>query len=256
MDIANFFVKSHGYKTILYTDSQGYDLYKNIKFDEFRELPQNILDQFPSVGWSLGKLLTVSLIKEPFLHFDFDLFLTKPLENNILQKDVVFLHQEIWMDFILKQSSRIIQKKPSILENINSSYRSYNCAIFGGNNFEAFNKASKEVIEFAIKHKDFLEKIVSSQDSLKDKGLVNYYTYFPMILEQLWLPEILKLKQLNCETILFTEEIKKIEEIDFSTEVNLNDFDHSEYLKKYKNHFLNYERMLGEIAKSKVLLII
>ena len=112
--VSNYFAKQHGYETVLYTDIAGNLLLNKIEYDKIILMPEHILNKFPKTGWSLGKLLATSMINEPFLHLDFDLFLFKPIEESVFNKQAVFFHDEIWMDEILANSSFVLKRKPEI----------------------------------------------------------------------------------------------------------------------------------------------
>lgn len=246
--LSNYSARLHGYETILYTDSKGYNSLKNIEYSEFRELPENILNKFPKNGWSLGKLLAASLIKEPFLHFDFDLILSRPLNQEIFNKKAIFSYQEIWMDYVLQKSIFIIKKIPDILNN--NDYRSYNCSIFGGQDFESFNNVCKYIYEYAIEHAEYYDKISSHHDALKEKGIVKHYLFLTNIFEQLWMPKMLKNLNIDIDTILFNNNIQILENINYLENINPNDFWDKDYILKYQNNFSQYYKNINFLAKT------
>lgn len=244
--VSNFLAKKCGYETVLYTDSLGENASYKIEYDNIIRLPQNILDQFPKTIWSLGKLLTTSLIKEPFIHLDFDLFLIKPLREDLLMKEAIFYHQETWMDRTLADTSFILKKCPP---NLNNNYRSYNCAIFGGTNYAAFNEVSKEIYNFVIEHGEFLEKMNIQQNKMKKKGLVNDYLYLPMLVEQLWMPQLLKNKNINIETVLYDKTFDEYELVDYAENYDPSNFIKDNSSKKLVKEYHKYFALLGKKAK-------
>lgn len=213
--MSNFLAQKCGYNTTLYTDGDGYKFLRKIKYNRIELFDQNTLNSFPSTGWSLGKLYVCSQIQKPFLHIDFDLFLNKRLPEEVLNKNTVFFHQEIWMDPILKSSCRLLKKRPSMISEP-QKYRSYNCAIFGGRDYKAFNIAAKNICDFAIENKEFLDKICTQQRQLQTQGKVRYHLYLAMVLEQLWLPQIIINNGGKIDTILNSQDIEKIAEKDNS----------------------------------------
>jgi len=238
--VSNYFAKQHGYETVLYTDVSGNLLLNKIDYDNIILMPENLLNKFPKTGWSLGKLLATSMIKEPFFHLDFDLFLFKPLEENIINSPITFLHDEIWMDAILANSSFVLKKKPELLKNLNN-YRSYNCAIFGGKDYKTFNEVSKYIYEYAIENAEFLEKISTQQRTFKNKKIVNDYLYLAMILEQLWLPQIIKLKGFDLKTILHNSKMDKFINKNYAEDIDTKNFTKQtrnfEHDKEYREYF-------------------
>lgn len=185
-ELAHKFVKKHGYETILYTDEIGRDLLQDINYDQIIILDKNILDKFPKRGWSLGKILAMSMIKEPFFHIDFDLFLREDLDEDFKKSPIFSFHQEHWVtrQFAEHKSGDFLENNyyPEFYISIKeflertenicsfnldiSEIDSCNCAIVGGNNYQAFNKAAEYVINFGLKYKDVID---------------NFYTVFPKI---------------------------------------------------------------------------
>lgn len=230
--VSNFFAQKHGYETVLYTDDLGENFLYKIPYNNILRLPDNILNKFPNCIWNMGKVLTTSYINEPFIHLDLDLFLYKPIKEEFFKKEAVFFHEEIWMDKTLLDTSFIIKKFPKNL--INKSYRSYNCAMFGGTNYKAFNQAAKEVCMFIIENADFLNKMHIQQEKLKNKGLVDNHLYLSYLVEQLWIPNLLKNNGINIDIILNDVNLKEYELKDY-----IKDYDPSNFLnKKNENQFV------------------
>jgi hypothetical protein len=268
---SNYLAQKQGFKTVLYTDSKGYELLHKINFNEFKQLDEKKLNQFPKTGWSLGKLLTISDIDYPFLHIDFDLFLLKPLDSKILSQDNLFLHREIWMDNVLKTSCKIIGKRPSLVPESNS-YISYNCAIFGGQNYKTFNKAAQNICNFAIENSEFLESIAQQQRALKKENKVKHHLYLAMMLEQLWLPQITE-QDSKINTILTNDKIKNLNEKQYYSnnkfyekDDNIFEIEFKTYLKElnilanelgiihfYASTKKNYKKKIIKFANSKNL---
>jgi hypothetical protein len=249
--VSNYFAQQHGYETILYTDVAGNLLLNKIEYDQIILMPEHILNQFPQTGWSLGKLLATSMTNEPFLHLDFDLFLFKPIEEKFLNKEAVFFHDEIWMDETLANSSFILKKKPEILKDINN-YRSYNCAIFGGNNYKAFQDSAKYICNFAMVNASFLEKMSMQQRVLKRKKLVNDYIYLAIMLEQLWMPQILLKKGVkNIETILYEESMGKYINKNYAENIDVTNFTQQEKNSEHDTEYREFYNLLNKSATEK-----
>lgn len=248
--VSNYFAKQHGYETVLYTDGAGQLLLNNIEYDNIVRMPESILNKFPKTGWSLGKLLATSMINEPFLHLDFDLFLFKPIEKDLFNKPAVFFHDEIWMDEVLANSIFVLKKKPELLKDI-TNYRSYNCAIFGGTNYEAFKESAKYICDFAIQHSDFLEKMSLQQRDLQRKKMVKNFIYLAMLLEQLWMPQILSKKGVNIETILYNKEMDKFINKNYAKDIDVTNFLKQEKNWEYEKEYREYYVMLNKEASKR-----
>lgn len=190
-EISHKKAKENGYKTCLYTDKIGYDLLSDINYDEIIFFDDLLLSQFSKQIWSLGKILAMSLVKEPFVHIDFDVFLFKKINENFYEKDFFALHREPWID-CHEHVLKIYELYPD-KNNINFNfYQSFNFAIAGGKNFEKINYVCKNVIDFAIEYKEEIEKIQN----------IKYSWERPVIFEQIMIPHLLKtIFNIETETI-------------------------------------------------------
>lgn len=179
--ISNKLAQKHGYETILFTDDNGVEELKNIKYNKVIKLDYHLLDRFPKTGWSLAKILAMASMNEPFMHVDFDLFLIKNLREHFIHNPIFCLHKEKWLtepqgekdkkgkfiknSIINPYSFEFLDKVKILLNQTEDNFSikkyhkltSYNCAIVGGQNFSLFKKASEYVIKYAIKYKDILE---------------------------------------------------------------------------------------------------
>lgn len=190
--IANKLAQKHGYHTVLFTDEYGKEELKNIPYNEVIPFDNNILETFPKPGWSLAKILAMSLMNEPFMHMDFDLFLLKDLEKDFLQNEIFCFHKEQWLtkpqhhktedgkyfknSIINPYSFEFLDKVAKLLDMTEDRFsikffkelNSYNCAIVGGQNFNIFKQSAKYVIDFAQKYKDVLEKFAIDNEMKVD----------------------------------------------------------------------------------------
>lgn len=254
--VSNYFAQKNGYETIFFGDKTSLLWFKNVKYDEMIELPSDKLDLFPKTAWSIAKLLTVSQINEPFIHLDLDFFLKKDISDDIKSKEAFFFHQEIWMDIVFAKSEFILKRKPKELIN-NFNKRSFNCSIFGGQNYKAFNKACKIICDFAIENANFLEVLNNDYIELKRKNLVSDYLYLTTLLEQLWMPQLLINDNINIETILTNDQIKEFEKIDYSRDFNPKDLTlnaSGQTEDKNKNTYNQYYNLLNNEATSRSLI--
>lgn len=248
--VSNYFAKQHGYETVLYTDGPGEVLLQNIEYNNIIRMPEFLLDKFPKTGWSLGKLFATSMMGEPFLHLDFDLFLFKPIDQKFLEKPAVFFHDEIWMDEILANSSFVLKKCPELLKN-NKNYRSYNCAIFGGTDYKSFRDVAKYICDFAVENSVFLEKMSLQQRELKRKKLVNNFIYLAMLLEQLWMPQLLKQRDISIETILYNPEMDRFINKNYAENIDVTNFMQQEKNWEYEKEYREFYILLNKEASEK-----
>jgi hypothetical protein len=159
-------VKKLGYHTCLYTDKIGYNLLKNVvNYDEIVIFDDILLSKFSRKIWSLGKILAMSLIDSPFIHIDFDVFLFKKFEDNLLGKDFFATYEEPWLTQFtqFKKNTSEIYELYSNQNDLNANnFTSFNFAIVGGQDFKKVNEVCKKIINFAILHKENIEEIKTS----------------------------------------------------------------------------------------------
>lgn len=186
--VANNLAQKNGYKTCLYTDSYGLENLKEVKYDEIILFDEAITSKFfPSI-WSLGKILAMSLTKEPFIHLDFDLFLFKRLENEIEKKDFFSLYTEPWVSLhtsVRDDAQNILNIYPNQKEIDINHIVSSNFAIVGGQKFEEINDVCKKILDFAILYK---EKFIE----LKNIGFKAPSWILAVTFEQILIPNLLK----------------------------------------------------------------
>jgi len=118
--------------------------------------------------------------KEPFLHFDNDLFLWEPLPSRVHQADVVSLHGESFGWPIYEgwlQSADKIKGMPRLQDKYYYNRTPMNMAIFGGNDTVAISKYAEYVLAF-----------VDSLNGLRDLDAVEAEAIKPLmpVFEQLW----------------------------------------------------------------------
>jgi len=80
-----------GEKITLYTDKAGAQWMidkLHLPYDEVRE-ELDVLNHYSPVFWALSKIYTYSRQKEPFLHIDGDVYIWKPFDRNVLNKELI-----------------------------------------------------------------------------------------------------------------------------------------------------------------------
>lgn len=139
----------------LYTDEQGKHLLidllhlpyteVNVVYNETLCLPQH---------WAYAKIKTYSLQTKPFLHIDGDIFLTKPIQEDVINAPLVAQNREIGTMYYKWMMDRILQepaiKLPLYIENglKEDSISSYNMGIFGGSDLKFIGEFCKEAFDF------------------------------------------------------------------------------------------------------------
>lgn len=195
--IANFLAQKHGYKTILYCEERSKDLYKNIPYNEVKILPEKIINEIPRELWSMSKIIALSEIEEPSLVIDFDLFLFKPLEEQKLNNDIIYFHDELYSpSFVDPLVGWFGDLKPDKIKNFQSNI-SLNCAMIGGQDFKTIKNVAKEIVEDVVSKKDIWTKRVSEESKMKYGK--KYYPKDPnpwfvpvLLIEQVWMFDLYK----------------------------------------------------------------
>jgi hypothetical protein len=154
---SNFLAKKFGYKTCLYTDKNGFEiLNKHIDYDNVILFNEEILQKLPNKIWSIGKILAMSMIDKPFMHFDFDLFILKEVDQKILNNDFFVLHEEPWVNssYVDNKEIRKIYNLYPNKNEISDQIVSYNYGIVGGQKFHEIKTVCKKIIDFSIGYKN------------------------------------------------------------------------------------------------------
>lgn len=133
----------------LITDKLGEKIFNNISFSNIFNDLENISCDYPEV-WSLPKIYALSIIankNKPFIHIDYDFFITRKLSDNIINADILLQSKEYDLD-ILKYNVEIFDKKCPIkyIKNYQTKSYAYNCGIIGGNNYDFYKTYTKNVI--------------------------------------------------------------------------------------------------------------
>lgn len=136
----------------LYTDSEGYDmLIKKLQLPYTKA--HIVLDDVPfsTSYWSLAKIKTYSLQKEPFIHFDGDVFLFQPLSGDIMNAPLLAQNREYGTSYYkngLSNMKRDDFKLPKQFDRLIDEERTpYNMGIFGGTDIAFINKYANNVFD-------------------------------------------------------------------------------------------------------------
>lgn len=150
--LSAYYLKKNYGNANLITDKYGAQFLKDIKFDNIEILLEDLPKETGAI-WGLGKIKAYSLIaekKEPFLHLDHDVFLTKKLSENILKQGIIAQHLEREIND-LYALDQFHNELPSL--GLMSKHRIKNAAnmgIFGGNDFDFIKRYSDESINIAL----------------------------------------------------------------------------------------------------------
>jgi hypothetical protein len=258
-EAANTAAQKSGYKTCLYTDIQGYEnLGLKIPYDEVILFDENILEQFYPKIWSLGKILAMSLVREPFIHLDFDFFLFKKLDEDIEQKDFFSLYHEPWINNnaglqeVIKKIINLYPEEELKKEINNLGYFSSNFSIVGGQKFREISFVCEKIINFGISCKEQLARLDLGE--FDSPGWV-----LPVTFEQILIPYLLKMN-FNIDNYTMIPIPKEIYD---KIEIDVNDIDNfnpglieilkSEFIKRKMVHLHGNKEEKFTLIKEKIL---
>lgn len=178
-------VKNYFKKTILVTDDFGKSLLIDgleLKFDEV-STELNEMNNESESFWNQGKFKAYLLQEEPFLHFDYDVFLWKNLPASLLEapliaqnKREIFLNDPIFDDVDYKiglLKSLISNAREEVpvelawyLKNRLKLYAS-SLGIFGGSNLQLIHDYSTKAMNFirSDRNRSFWDTFISSSNS-------------------------------------------------------------------------------------------
>ena len=122
-----------------------------LPYDDYRIV--NCTGEYTNWFYCWPKIITYQEQNEPFIHIDTDVFMWKPMPQNLLLAPLVAQHRERDSNFymeVYKQIETDCIQLPRYLEDCNDGkyINSYNAGLFGGNDIEFFKSYLNEVSKF------------------------------------------------------------------------------------------------------------
>lgn len=155
-------LREHYDEVALYTDEQGkhvlIDLLHlpytevNVVYDEKLCLPQH---------WAYAKIKTYSLQTKPFLHVDGDVFLPKPISEDVINATLMAQNKETGTEYYRRMMDGILQEATLELPDYigealrEASIASYNMGVFGGNDLAFIHAYCEEAQNLYESNKAF-----------------------------------------------------------------------------------------------------
>ncbi len=144
----------------LYTDEQGKHILIDLLHLPYTEV-HVVYDETlcPPQHWSYAKIKTYSLQTKPFMHIDADIFLFKPIAEDVAKAPLIAQSKEVGtayyrqiMDNLLSDSTLEL---PEYLEKglREESIASYNMGLFGGNDMTFIHAYCEEALAVCDKNK-------------------------------------------------------------------------------------------------------
>lgn len=155
LDITKYCVDQlrKNYKNVfLITDKHGELLFKDLPWTNIYTDLESIPKKYREV-WSLGKLYAINFIskkEKPFLHIDYDFFITKKLSNKILNSEILLQSREYECgggpsEYKLNIYEKYCKNK--FIKNYQRMNYVYNCGIMGGTNYKFWQEYSEKAIK-------------------------------------------------------------------------------------------------------------
>lgn len=163
----------------LFTDQFGYTIlieqlklpYTNVHvvLDELNKYDDNL--------WALAKIKAYSLMNEPFLHVDGDVFIFEPFNEKLLASSIITQNIETTSEYYWNMWSKIRPELHFIPESMfdydNQNHnKAYNMGIFGGQDISFIKK-------YADSSFDFVDR---NMESLSNINAYNFNIFFEQVL--------------------------------------------------------------------------
>lgn len=164
------------YKDVkLYTDKAGSNWLVNELNLPYTDVDDSLdcINHYNPLLWALPKVHVYGLQNDPFIHADGDVYIWKPLEEELLKQPLVVQSPDDnakYMRKILEQIVKVFTTIPPYLRNgfdeiIAAStldeipYASINAGIFGGNDISFIKKYTAEAMKFVEDNIDTINRI-------------------------------------------------------------------------------------------------
>ncbi len=153
---------------ILYTDEFGYDLLVNKLKLPFTQVHLDLekLNHHHESLWALGKIYTYALQEAPFIHLDFDFYITDTLPERLFTAPVCcycnetsdHLYETVYkppVDIIKKNFKFPDQKSRSFF--FSNSHTAYNAGVMGGTELSIFKELYSECLRLIDNNSGFIK---------------------------------------------------------------------------------------------------
>jgi hypothetical protein len=199
--LSNHFAKKQGFETVFWGDEFSLRDFKKIKFDHFERLNTNLIKDLPECFWSASKLLSILSMKEPCLHIDNDLYLTKPIDKQFLKNDIICFHSEKFVDHNFEILQDLFKIQPE--ETKGFPTKSYNCGIIGGQDLTTIKNSINILFDFLSYHGRLIDLIYFK--NVREPRYKGFF-YPAVLMEQVWLFQLFKFHNKNISTLLNIED--------------------------------------------------
>lgn len=227
--VSAYLVKKYHGNINLITDFRGAEELKNVAEWDSIDLSLETLPKEYSKIWSLGKIKairTLSFKKEPFLHIDHDVFITKKIPDRVLNNELVLqsfdslpLKGVLSIFFNTKCKNKYLAKDTVPLKH-------YNCGIIGGYDSLVLGQFADSSIKMILDR----DNKSCWLDNNENEFLLEYFSK-ALIVEQYYLSAFIQNKQLKPKLLIDSNYYPKESDIE-------NGYLHLYGEKKYRYKYL------------------
>lgn len=207
----------------------------------------DVLNDYNSGFWALGKIYSYNIMKEPFIHFDFDFFLASRLSKNIEESELCAYMPENSSDFLKFTYAPALKLILSVFTNLHDKFNffnemnyrfAYNAGIIGGKSLDIFEEL-KEIAFYIVEKNNASIETSNKLNIILEQyvfGCLAYeYKKEVVCLEETWPPDKFSTEQnvhllghikrspINCkeiEEVLLSEFPEYYEKINFLLQTN------------------------------------
>jgi hypothetical protein len=179
---AYYLKKNHGGANLI-TDTRGAGYLEGIEFNSVDTSLDSLPTEMGSVIWSLGKIAAYGVIAEkgePFIHVDNDVFLMKPLPDELLKSRAFAQHKETQVTgpWELDRYHRELPTKGELA--FYQTHDAANMGLFGGTDLDFVNRYSRDACALALDRQN-LEYIRRTQNRHSWSVATLYEQYYVTI---------------------------------------------------------------------------
>lgn len=156
------FLKQYYKDIFFYTDYKGEEIFGDLGWSEVNTSLESLPKEYYET-WSLGKLFTFQMacnLGDPFIHMDYDIFISRPFRDDILSSEVLVESQEMVYGYGYNRNYFYKKcKNRFFAQNLKSDF-AYTTGLFGGRNLDFIYKYASSAYKMAIckENSDFFLK--------------------------------------------------------------------------------------------------
>jgi len=154
---------------------------------------------YPKEMWCLGKLVAISKQTEPFIHMDIDMFIWNKFSLEKFNVPFMVFHHEDW-DLYHMQYSKHIPPPPTLKKGYDD-FNSKNFGMVGGTEWRCIVDTANEILEHVKKYQDVIVELTRKYEG-------DNVSQTPVLIEQVWMSEIMRKKGIKAKSFLGDKDSK------------------------------------------------